>query len=148
MGEGEPSRQEGREGARARGNHEGRNMEFDPLSKRVIGCAIEVHRTLGPGLMESTYERCIAHEFEMAGIGFRLQQALPIQYKGLQLDGVYRVDVLVEETMILELKSVDTILPIHQAQLLTYMKLAGIKTGLLINFNVPRLKAGIRRFVL
>ena len=123
-------------------------MEFDTLSNDVIGCAIEVHRVLGPGLLESTYEQCLAHELGQAGIGFKLQQALPVQYKGIRLDCGYRVDVLVQDKLILELKSVDAILSIHQAQLLTYMKLAGIKTGLLINFNVPRLKAGIRRFVL
>ena len=123
-------------------------MEFDTLSNHVIGCAIEVHRVLGPGLLESTYEQCLAHEFGQAGIDFKLQQALPVQYKGIRLDCGYRVDVLVQDKLILELKSVDAILGIHQAQLLTYMKLAGIKIGLLINFNVPRLKAGIRRFVL
>ena len=123
-------------------------MEFDALSNQVIGCAIEVHRVLGPGLLESTYEQCLAHELGQAGIVFKLQQALPVQYKGLRLDCGYRVDVLVQDTLILELKSIDTILGIHQAQLLTYMKLAGIKTGLLINFNVPHLKSGIKRFVL
>lgn len=123
-------------------------MEFDTLSSHVIGRAIEVHRVLGPGLLESTYEQCLAHELSQAGIAFRLQHALPVQYKGLRLDCGYRVDVLAQDTLILELKSVDAILGIHQAQLLTYMKLAGIKTGLLINFNVPQLKAGIKRFVL
>jgi GxxExxY protein len=123
-------------------------MEFDPLSKQVIGCAIEVHRILGPGLLESTYEQCLAHELSQAGIDFSLQQSLPVQYKGMRLDCGYRIDVLVRDTLILELKSVDAILAIHQAQLLTYMKLAGIKTGLLINFNVPYLKTGIKRFVL
>jgi GxxExxY protein len=123
-------------------------MEFDTLSNRVIGCAIEVHRELGPGLLESTYEQCLAYELRCAGIGFNLQQALPVEYKGIRLECGYRIDVLVEETLILELKSVDAILGIHEAQLLTYMKLAGIKTGLLINFNVGLLKSGIRRFVL
>ena len=123
-------------------------MEFDTLSNRVIGCAIEVHRVLGPGLLESSYEQCLAYELVQAEIGFKLQHALPVQYKGIRLDCGYRVDVLVQDKFILELKSVDTILGIHLAQLLTYMKLAGIKTGLLINFNVPRLKAGIKRFVL
>jgi GxxExxY protein len=123
-------------------------MQFDTLSNHVIGCAIEVHRVLGPGLLESTYEHCLAHEFGQAGIGFKLQQALPVQYKGIRLDCGYRVDVLVEDKLIIELKSVDSIMNIHQAQLLTYMKLSGIKIGLLINFNVPRLKDGISRFVL
>ncbi len=123
-------------------------MDFDGLSTRLIGCAIEVHRVLGPGLLESTYEQCLAHELGQAGIAFKLQQALPVLYKGLRLDCGYRVDLLVQDTLILELKSVDTILGIHQAQLLTYMKLSNIKTGLLINFNVQQLKSGIKRFVL
>ena len=123
-------------------------MEFDTLSNQVIGCAIEVHRVLGPGLLESTYEQCLAHELAQAGIDFKIQQAFPVQYKGIRLDCGYRVDVLVQDKLILELKSVDAILGIHQAQLLTYMKLSGIKIGLLINFNVSRLKAGISRLVL
>ena len=123
-------------------------MEFDELSNRVIGCAIEVHRTLGPGLLESTYEQCLAHELTAARIAFRLQHPLPVRYKEVQLDCGYRVDVLVEDKLILELKSVEEIKGIHQAQLLTYMKLASIGTGLLINFNVKQLKDGIKRFVL
>lgn len=123
-------------------------MEFDSLSKRVIGCAIEVHRELGPGLLESTYEQCLAHELGRSGIDFKLQENMPVHYKGLRLDCGYRVDVLVDDSLILELKSVEAILGIHQAQLLTYMKLAKIKNGLLINFNVPYLKTGLKRFVL
>jgi len=123
-------------------------MEFDALSNLVIGCAIEVHRELGPGLLESTYEQCLAYELAQAGIGFKLQLALPVQYKGLRLDCGYRIDVLVQDSLLLELKSIDAILGIHQAQLLTYMKLAGSKIGLLINFNVQCLKSGIKRFVL
>ncbi|ALS96906.1 GxxExxY protein [Lacimicrobium alkaliphilum] len=123
-------------------------MEFDELSNRVIGCAIEVHRELGPGLLESTYEQCLAHELKQNGIRFRLQHPQPVDYKGFRLDCGYRVDVFVESTLILELKSVDEIKGIHEAQLLTYMKLAGASTGLLINFNVTRLKNGIKRFVL
>ncbi len=123
-------------------------MQFDELSHRVIGCAIEVHRTLGPGLLESAYERCLAHELELNSIAFRIQCPLPIEYKGIQLDCGYRLDMVAEDRLIIELKSVDDIKGIHEAQLLTYMKLAGIKTGLLINFNVVRLKNGIRRVVL
>ena len=123
-------------------------MDFDALSNRVIGCAIEVHRELGPGLLESAYAKCLAYELSQAGIGFKLQQELPVRYKGLKLDCGYRIDVLVQDALILELKSIDTILGIHEAQLLTYMKLADIKTGLLINFNVRLLKSGIKRFVL
>jgi len=123
-------------------------MEFDELSNKVIGCAIEVHRVLGPGLLESTYEQCLAHELNLNGIRFKLQHALPLEYKGILLDCGYRLDPFVEDELILELKSVEELKGIHEAQLLTYMKLARIRTGLLINFNVSRLKVGIRRFVL
>ena len=123
-------------------------MAFDELSNQVIGCSIEVHRTLGPGLLESTYEQCLAHELKLKGLSFKLQWPLPVQYKGIELDCGYRVDIFVEDNLILELKSVERIKDIHEAQLLTYMKLAGSKVGLLINFNVRVLKDGIRRFVL
>ena len=123
-------------------------MEFDPLSKRVIGCAIEVHRVLGPGLLESAYRRCLAHELAANGIAFVSEHPVPVQYKGMNLDCGYRVDLLVENKLIVELKSVDQIQQIHEAQLLTYMKLAGIRIGLLINFNVTQLKKGLKRYVL
>ncbi|TSA48943.1 GxxExxY protein [archaeon] len=123
-------------------------MEFDKLSNRVIGCALEVHRELGPGLLESTYEQCLAHELKLNGIRFELQHPLPVKYKGMRLDCGYRVDVLVEDKLIIELKSVERIKAIHEAQLLTYMRLSGIRIGLLINFNVMKLKDGIKRFVL
>ena len=123
-------------------------MEFDELSNKVIGCALEVHRNLGPGLLESTYEQCLAYELETAGIPFKLQYPLPVEYKNIRLDCGYRIDVLIGDSIIVELKSVDKLLPIHQAQLLTYMKLAGISIGLLINFNVKYLKDGIKRMVL
>ena len=123
-------------------------MEFDELSGKIIGCAIEVHKNLGPGLLESAYERCLSYELIAAGLRHDMQKELPIDYKGLKLDTGYRIDLIVENEVIVELKSVDKVLPIHEAQLLTYMKLAGIKVGLLINFNVKKLKEGIRRFVL
>jgi len=123
-------------------------MEFDELSSRVIGCALEVHRELGPGLLESTYEPCLAHELKLNGIRFELQHPLPVEYKGVRLDCGYRGDVLVEDKLIIELKSVEQIKSIHEAQLLTYMRLAGVGIGLLINFNVMKLKNGIKRFVL
>jgi len=123
-------------------------MEFSELSNRIIGCAIEVHRELGPGLLESTYEQCLAHELRLNGIVFSIQHPLPVEYKGIHLDCGYRVDVLVEDEVILEFKSVDELKGIHEAQLLTYMKLAGIKQGFLINFNVRRLKEGLKSFVL
>ncbi|MGO9376003.1 MAG: GxxExxY protein [Syntrophobacteraceae bacterium] len=123
-------------------------MEFDDLSNRVIGCAIEVHRALGPGLLESTYERCLAHELTLNGIAFKLQCPLPVEYKEVRLDCGYRADFFVEDALILELKSVEQIQSVHEAQILTYMKFARARMGLLINFNVKRLKDGIKRFVL
>ena len=123
-------------------------MEFDQLSNRVIACALEVHRTLGPGLLESTYEQCLGHELSQSGIPFQLQWPLPVKYKGIKLDCGYRVDLFVDDKLIVELKSVDKIAGIHRAQLLTYMKLSEVKVGLIINFNVEILKNGIKRFVL
>jgi len=124
-------------------------MRFDGLSNQVIGCALEVHRALGPGLLESTYEQCLARELSLRHIPFKTQWSLPVEYKGVCLDCGYRVDVFVDDNkLIVELKSVDQFLPIHEAQLLTCMKLAKIPTGLLVNFNVKLLKNGIRRFVL
>ncbi len=123
-------------------------MEFDALSKRVIGFAIEVHRELDPGLLESAYEKCLAHELKEHEIECVTQMSLPVAYKGLNLDCGYRVDMIVKGRLIIELKSVDSLQPIHEAQLLTYMKLANIGTGLLINFNTGLLKNGIKRFVL
>ena len=123
-------------------------MEFDELSKRVIGCAIEVHKNLGPGLLESAYERCLSNELTAKGIRHETQKELPIDYKGVRIDSGYRIDLIIENSIIVELKSVDKILPIYEAQLLTYMKLAGIKIGLLINFDETTLKEGIKRFVL
>ncbi len=123
-------------------------MEFDDLSNKVIGCAIEVHRTLGPGLLESTYEQCLARELALADISFEVQSQLPVEYKGVHLNCGYRIDLLIEKKLIIELKAVDKVLPIHEAQILTYMKLANFPTGLLINFNVELLRDGIRRFVI
>jgi GxxExxY protein len=121
-------------------------LETDALTQKIIGCAIQVHRTLGPGLLESAYEQCLARELSLNDVGFRLQVPVPIEYKGINLDCGYRIDVLVGDQVILELKSVERILAIHEAQLLTYMKLAHVRKGLLINFNVKRLVDGIRRF--
>ncbi len=118
------------------------------MSNRVIGCALEVHRALGPGLLESTYEQCLEHELSLSGIPFRLQWPLPVRYKDIELDCGYRIDLFVDDELIVELKSVDKITEIHKAQLLTYMKLSEVKVGLLINFNVEILKTGIKRFVL
>lgn len=123
-------------------------MKFSELSYRVIGCAMEVHRVLGPGLLESAYQRCLAHEFDGRGIAYKAEYPLPVSYKAIDLDCGYRLDFIVEDTIILELKSVEKLLPIHEAQLMTYMKLLRVKEGLLINFNTLRLKSGLKRFVL
>jgi GxxExxY protein len=129
--------------------HEGRTkVKFDDLSNRVLGCAIEVHRELGPGLLESTYEQCLAYELTQAKIPFKLQVELPVEYKRMRLDCGYRIDLLADDRLIVELKSVDQLLKIHEAQVLTYMKLTRVSVGLLINFNVDVLKRGVRRFVL
>ena len=122
-------------------------MEIDQLTERVIGACIEIHKTLGPGLLESAYEECLCHELHLAGLKFERQRPLPVAYKGVQLDCGYRLDVVVENKVVVELKSVDALAPIHEAQLLTYLKLSGLTVGLLINFNVPVLGRGIKRIV-
>lgn len=121
---------------------------FDQLSNKVIGCAIEVHRELGPGLLETAYEQCLAAELSRSRIPFQLQVDLPVNYKGTKLDCSYRIDLLIDQQLIIELKCVEQLLKIHEAQILTYMRLAKIGVGLLINFNVPVLKKGIKRFLL
>jgi GxxExxY protein len=123
-------------------------ISFDQLSNKVIGCAIEVHRELGPGLLESTYEQCLAYELSKAQIPFKLQVELPVEYKQIRLECGYRIDLLADDRLIVEIKSVDQLLKIHEAQVLTYMKLARVKVGLLINFNVDVLRKGVKRFVL
>jgi len=122
-------------------------IEFDELSNRVIKCALEVHTQLGPGLLESTYEQCLAHELMLADIPFELQKPVPVRYKGVLLDCGYRLDIVVAERLVVEIKSVEALLPVHEAQLLTYLKLSGIHVGLLINFNMAHLRDGIKRRV-
>ncbi len=117
------------------------------ISKEIIGVSIEVHRVLGPGLMESTYEECLCRELMLRNIPFERQKPLPVFYKGAKLDCGYRIDLVVSDKVILELKTVNRIEPIHEAQLLTYLRLSNRKLGLLINFNVPVLKRGIKRIV-
>ena len=121
--------------------------EKDPLTEKIIGCAIEVHKTLGPGLLESTYESALAVELRLAGLNFERQLIVPISYKG-QPVGDYRLDLIVEKSVIVEIKSVDRFDSIFEAQLLAYMKITGIKRGLLLNFNSRLLKDGIKRLVL
>lgn len=121
---------------------------MNDLTEKIIGAAIEVHRTIGPGLLESAYEECLAHELHLQGLKYERQSPLPVAYKGVSLDCGYRLDFLVENTIVIELKAIDALHPIHEAQLLTYLKLGSWPIGLLINFNVQLLKNGIRRVVL
>ena len=121
---------------------------MDPLTGRVIGVAIGVHRELGPGLLESTYQTCMVHDLLASGLQFEWQKRMPITYKGRRIKTAYRIDLLIENELIVELKCIDRFEPVHTAQLLTYMKLSRCRTGLLINFKVPLLKDGIRRVVL
>jgi GxxExxY protein len=123
-------------------------MNNNEITESIIGAAIEVHRLLGPGLLESAYEECLCHELGLRGIPFKRQLPLPVSYKGVMIDCGYRLDILVKELVVVEIKAIEGLLPIHEAQLLTYLKLGGWPIGLLINFNVPLLKNGIRRLVL
>ena len=123
----------------------GQNVNDDPLTHRIIGAAIEVHRHLGPGLLESTYEECLCLELTLLGIPFERQIPLPIVYKSMTLPRAYKPDLLVDHAVIVELKTVEKILPVHEAQMLTYLRLSGLERGLLLNFNSVPLKAGIRR---
>ena len=124
-----------------------RRERADQLSNVIIGAAIEVHRHLGPGLLESAYEACLRHELAILQVPFEKQVPLPVSYKGLAVDAAYRLDLVVGGLVILELKSVEKLDPIHQAQLLTYLRISGLWLGLLINFNVKILKDGIKRIV-
>jgi len=122
-------------------------MEINKITQNIIGCAIEVHKSLGPGLLESAYEECLAFELNKAGLSIKRQLPTPVVYKDVKLDCGYRIDILVENTVVIELKVVDEFNPVHQAQMLTYMKFSKMKVGLLINFNVTVPKNGIKRFV-
>lgn len=126
----------------------GSKKSFTELSQKVIGCAIEVHKTLGPGLLESAYQQCLCHELRLNHIGFEKEKPLPVNYKGCLLDCGYRMDIVVENEIIVELKSIENLTRIHEAQILSYMKLAGLKYGFLVNFNVRLLKDGLKSFVL
>jgi GxxExxY protein len=119
----------------------------DRITGEIIGAAIEVHRELGPGLLESAYEQCLCHELSLRGLRCERQVPLPVEYKGVRLDCGYKMDVVVENVVVIELKTADKLLPIHDAQLLTYLKLSGHSLGLLLNFNVPVLKDGLKRIV-
>jgi GxxExxY protein len=123
-------------------------MELNDLTYKIIGCVYKVHSELGPGLLESTYEVCLEHELLKAGLFVERQKALPVVYDGLKLDAGYRIDLLVNNLVILELKSVDEVAPVHTAQVMTYLKLSGLKLGLLLNFNVTQMKTGIKRIIM
>ena len=121
---------------------------INKVSGEIVGAAIEVHKAVGPGLLESAYRQCLAHELTINDISFQVEHPLPVDYKGIHLDCGYRLDFLIEDEIVIELKSVDQLKPIHEAQLLTYMKLTKVKQGFLINFNVKRLKHGLQSYVL
>lgn len=122
-------------------------LQSEELTKEVIAAAIEVHRHLGPGLLESAYEACLAHELTLRKITYEKQKSLPVFYKGIELDCGYRMDLVVDSRVIVELKCVEKIAPVHEAQLLTYLRLAGIRVGLILNFHAPRLMDGFKRLV-
>jgi GxxExxY protein len=133
-------------------NHRGtedteKKLAEDELTEKIIGCAIEVHRHLGPGLLENAYEECLCRELALQGIGFERQVSLPVEYKGVKLDCGYRMDLVIEGKAVVEIKTVEKLVPLHEAQLLTYLKLSGLRVGLLLNFNTPVLRSGIRRLV-
>ncbi|HET8935070.1 MAG TPA: GxxExxY protein [Polyangiales bacterium] len=117
------------------------------MSEIVIGACIEVHRHLGPGLLESVYEECVCHELGVAGIAFERQKTLPVLYKGLKLQPSYRLDLIVEDQLLIELKAVERLLPVHEAQVITYLKLSGLPVGLLVNFHTAAIKHGLRRLI-
>lgn len=123
-------------------------MTENELSNKVIGACIEVHKSLGPGLLENVYQECLAQEFSIQQIPFQKELSKPVEYKGVLMDCSLRLDFLVDQKVVVELKAVDRVSPVHKAQVLTYLKLTGYKLGLLINFNVPALKDGIERVVL
>jgi GxxExxY protein len=123
-------------------------MELNELTGKIIGAAIEVHRQLGPGMLESAYEECIDYELTEGGLFIERQKPVPVVYKAIKLECGYRIDILVNDTVVLELKSVEALASVHEAQILTYMRFSHKKIGLLINFNVTVLKNGLRRFVL
>ncbi|HUL15898.1 MAG TPA: GxxExxY protein [Terriglobales bacterium] len=122
------------------------NLDSD-LTRKIIGAAIEVHRLLGPGLLESAYEECLCKELTLRGIGHERQKPVPVVYKGVKLECGYRIDILVERRIVVELKAIEQIAPIHEAVVLTYLKLSRNRVGLLINFHVPVLKEGVRRYI-
>lgn len=129
-----------------RGTENAERINF--ITEKIIGAAIEVHKSLGPGLLESVYETCLCHEFHLLGMSFERQKSVSVVYKGIALETCLRIDIVVENAVVIELKCVEKIAPIHESQLLTYMRLSGIPTGLILNFYTPRIVDGIKRMVL
>lgn len=123
-------------------------MDINQVTNKIIGCAIEVHKSLGPGLLESAYEECLVSELQNSGLTAERQKPVPVVYKDIKLDCGYRIDILVENSVIIELKSIEAINPVHEAQILTYMKFSKKRIGLLINFNVALLKDGLKRYII
>jgi GxxExxY protein len=142
-----PCQRGGLEAFHAKRGRGGSVEGFDSISNSIIGAGLDVHRELGPGLFESVYENCLAHELEQRGLGVERQKVLPVHYKGLCLSQGFRLDLLVEGAVVVEIKSIEKLDRLHEAQLLSYLKLSGCSVGLLMNFNVPLLKRGIRRLV-
>ena len=136
------------EGHEEHEKNEGVIMEFEKLSNKVLGLIIEVHKNLGPGLLENTYKQCLAYELCSAGISFEMEVSLPVNYKSVNISCAYRIDLIIDDQLIIELKNVEKLLPVHEAQILTYMRLSKINIGLLINFNEKYLKNGIKRYVI
>lgn len=128
--------------------HQEIGIELDALAKEVVDAAFKVHMALGPGLLESAYQACMEIELERRGVPFAAQEQLPISYEGVRIEGAYRIDLLVGGKLVVELKAVEKLLPVHQAQILTYLRLTGLRLGLLINFNAPLIKDGIKRIAL
>jgi GxxExxY protein len=122
-------------------------QKLDSITEKIIGAAISVHRELGPGLLESAYEECVCFEFSQLGLRFERQVPLPVHYKEVKLDCGYRMDIVIERLVIVEIKAVERIIPVHEAQLLSYLKLAKLRVGLLLNFHTPVLKSGVKRIV-
>jgi GxxExxY protein len=129
-------------------HEDAKTRRFGDCSEAVIGACIEVHRHLGPGLLESAYEHCVAHELGVLGLRFERQRPVPLEYKGTKLECGYRLDLVVEDALVIEIKCVDRLLPIHAAQLLTYLRLTRLQTGLLVNFRETVLKSGLKRMIL
>ena len=131
-------------------DHEGRfdiPAEVEAIGRELVDAAVKVHRVLGPGLLESAYEQCLAHELSMRGIGVRRQVVLPIEFEGLRLDAGYRLDMVLAGTVVVEVKAIEALSRLHEAQLLTYLRLSGLRLGYLLNFNAVQLRHGLRRFV-